>query len=85
MQYDYCDAISKLPPAMHVPPNCVHFTKSSLPLAEDNVIISHLILQIIPLSQPAEMASRGEWLQSLNNLHKEREPNQIYGVDWQHI
>lgn len=59
--------------------------KSSLPLAEDNVIISHLILQIIPLSQPVEMASSEEWLHNLNNLHREREVNQICSVDWQHI
>lgn len=77
--------LNQLPPAMHVQPNCVHFPKSSPPLAEDDVIISHLILQIIPLSQQAEMASREEWLQSLNNLHRERELNQICGVDWQHI
>lgn len=49
------------------------------------MIISHLILQIIPLSLPVEMASREEWLQSLNNLHREKELNQICGVDWQHI
>lgn len=49
---------SQFPPAMHVHPNCVHFPMSSLPLAEDDVIISLLILQIIPLSQPVEMASR---------------------------
>lgn len=49
------------------------------------MIISHLILQIIPLSQPAEMAGGEEWLRSLNNLHRERELNQIRGVDWQHI
>lgn len=77
--------LSQRPPAMRVQPNCVHFPKSSLPLAEDDVIISHLILQIIPLSQPVEVASREEWLQSLNNLHRERELDQICGVDWQHI
>lgn len=33
------------------------------------MIISHLILQIIPLSQSAAMASTEEWLQSLKNLH----------------
>ena len=62
-------------PALHVPPNsaCVHFPKSSLPLAEDNVIISHLIPQIIPLSQPAEMASREEWSQSLNKPARRKE------------
>lgn len=47
--------------------------------------MSHLIPQIILLSQPAEVASGGEWLESLNNLHRERELNQICGVDWQHI
>lgn len=58
-------------------PNRVHYPKSSLPPAEDDVIISHLILQIIPLSQPAEMASRGGMVTESNNLHRERELNQI--------
>lgn len=59
--------------------------KSSIPRAEDGVIISHLILQITPLSQSVEMASREDWLQNLNKLHREKELNQISGVDWQHI
>lgn len=41
-----------LRPAMHLSANRVRFPKSSHPPAEDDVIISHLILQIIPLSQP---------------------------------
>lgn len=69
--------LSQLPPAMHMRPNRVHYPKSSLPPAEDDVIISHLILQIIPLSQPAEMASRGGMVTESNNLHRERELNQI--------
>lgn len=52
-----------------VPPKlCTFPPKSSPPRAEDGVIISHLILQIAPLSQPVEMASREGWLQNLNNL-----------------
>lgn len=46
--------------------------KSSPPPAEDDVIIPHLIRQITPLSQLLQMGSRAEWLQSLNNLHRER-------------
>lgn len=63
----------------------VYISPKSSPLEEDGVIIFHLILQIILLSKPAEMANREEWLQNLNNLHIERGLNQIYSADWHHI
>lgn len=49
------------------------------------MIISHLIRQITPLSHLLQMESRAEWSQTPNNLHRERELDQIVGSDWQRI
>lgn len=59
--------------------------KSSPLPAEDDVIISHLIRQITPLSRLLQMESRAEWSQTPNNLHRERGLDQIVGSDWQRI